>query len=114
MLCLRVQARIWFEDDEGRSLIGSGGARLLLAIDATGSLREAARRSGMSYRYAFKRVDLMNLRLGGVVKMRRGGVDKGGAELTPLGQKLLKNYSEIQAEVEKVIEKHRLSGEDAL
>lgn len=105
--CLEIKARIWFEDEEGRSLIGSGGARLLSEIDATGSLREAARKTSMSYRYAFKRVDLMNKRLGGVVKMHRGGVDKGGAELTPLGKEMLRKYKAIQAEVEEVVSRYR-------
>lgn len=108
---MKIRARIWFEDEEGRSLIGSGSARLLSEIDATGSLRKAARKAGMSYRYAFKRVDLMNERLGGVVKMHRGGVDKGGAELTPLGKEVLEMYKEIQAEVEKVVVRYRSSGE---
>ncbi len=108
---MKIKARIWFEDEDGRSLIGSGGARLLAAIDEGRSLREGARKSGMSYRYAFKRVDLMNKRLGGVVKMRRGGVDKGGAELTPLGKEMLKKYRAIQAEVDEVVTRYHPASE---
>ena len=44
----------------------------------------------------------MNERLGVTVKMRRGGVDNGGAELTPFGKKLLRNYQSIQIHVDKV------------
>ncbi len=110
---MKIRARIWFEDEEGQSLIGSGGARLLAAIEASGSLREAARKSSMSYRYAFKRVDLMNKRLGKVVKMHRGGADKGGAELTPFGREILKKYRSIQAEVDEVVAKQQPVNESA-
>jgi|TARA_B100001971_G_scaffold198901_1_gene208988 molybdate transport system regulatory protein len=75
---------------------------LLDKIERLGSLRAAAREANMSYRYAFKRIDLMNERLGVTVKMRRGGVDNGGAELTPFGKKLLRNYQSIQIHVDKV------------
>ncbi len=79
-----------------------GGSFLLDKIERLGSFRAAAREANMSYRYAFKRIDLMNERLGVAVKMRRGGVDKGGAELTPFGKKLLRNYQSIQIHVDKV------------
>jgi len=106
---MKIRARIWFEDEEGHSLIGAGGARLLSEIDSTGSLKEAAKRAKMSYRYAFKRVDLMNERLGAVVQMHHGGVEKGGARLTPLGKEVLAKYRIVEAEVERALSKRQKS-----
>ncbi len=106
---MKIRTRIWFEDDKGHSLIGAGGARLLSEIDSTGSLKEAAKRAKMSYRYAYKRVDLMNERLGKVVQMHHGGVDKGGAELTPLGKEVLAKYRSVAAAVERTIAEQRHS-----
>jgi len=102
-MCVKIRVKVWFEDEEGVSIIGSGGAALLSEIERSETLKEAARRVGMSYRYAYKRVDLMNKRVGRVVELRRGGVERGHASLTPLGRELLAKYRAVEAEIRDVI-----------
>ena len=82
--------------------MGPGKADLLDAIAATGSISAAAREMGMSYRRAWMLVDMMNtcFRLP-VVSTAKGGVEGGGATLTPTGRKALREYRHLSETVAK-------------
>ena len=72
----------------GRS-IGPGKIRLLEAIDRTGSISQAGRSLGMSYRRAWLLIDDMNQCFrDAVVSARPGGSQGGGAVLTEFGAEL--------------------------
>ena len=58
---IRLRARVWAEE-RGAQLITDASADLLEQIAATGSLSEAARRLGYSYRRAWMMLDAMNAR----------------------------------------------------
>jgi molybdate transport system regulatory protein len=71
----------------GRAL-GPGKIRLLEAIEKTGSISQAGRKLGMSYRRAWLLVDDMNRCFREpVVTAQPGGSQGGGAALTVFGQK---------------------------
>jgi len=84
------------------SALGPGKIALLEHIEATGSLSQAARELGMSYRRAW-------LLLGDVNRMFTdpattasvGGSGGGGAQLTDLGRAIVKAYREIEDAAEK-------------
>jgi molybdate transport system regulatory protein len=96
MATIRLTVRVDF--GSGRAL-GPGKIRLLEAIDRTGSISEAGRSLKMSYRRAWLLVDDMNgCFRDPVVATKPGGAHGGGAELTPLGQELIKKYRLIEAE----------------
>lgn len=82
--------------------IGPGKADLLEAIASTGSISAAARTMGMSYRRAWMLVDTMNacFRLP-LVSTAKGGVEGGGASLTPTGRKALREYRFVLKTVDK-------------
>jgi molybdate transport system regulatory protein len=81
----------------GTVLFGPGKADLLEAIAATGELRAAARRLGMSYMRAWTLVQAMNEAFGRpVVSTKRGGSLHGTACLTPLGLRALTLYHEME------------------
>ena len=81
----------------GKPPFGPGKAELLEYIAATGSIRTAAQEIGMSYPRAWSLVREMNgLFVEPLVTRTRGGGSGGGAELTPLGEKVLKAYTRME------------------
>ncbi len=81
----------------GKPPFGPGKAELLEYIAATGSIRTAAQETGMSYPRAWGLVREMNaLFTGPLVTRTRGGGSGGGAELTPLGEKVLQLYQRME------------------
>jgi molybdate transport system regulatory protein len=82
----------------GREIaLGPGKADLLAAIDATGSIQKGAAKLKMSYMRAWNLVRIMNgcFRCP-LVEALRGGKSKGGAQLTPLGKKILSLYLTLE------------------
>lgn len=84
-------------DFGGNRSIGPGKVRLLEAIDQTGSISQAGRALGMSYRRAWLLIDDMNQCFShAVTTARPGGSQGGGAELTPFGKELIRAYRAIE------------------
>lgn len=82
----------------GLGQIGPGKIELLRKIREQQSISAAAREMGMSYRRAWLLVDDLNaaFRRPVVVKWM-GGSSRGGATLTPTGEKLVKSYDAVIA-----------------
>jgi molybdate transport system regulatory protein len=77
--------------------IGPGKIALLEAIRDTGSISEAARYLGMSYRRAWMLVDQLNETLHEpAVSTRQGGQRGGWTVLTPTGERVIKLYHTIE------------------
>lgn len=91
----RLQIRLWLAPD---CWIGPGKADLLELIGQTGSISEAGRRMGMSYKRAWSLVEGLNrIFRAPLVTSERGGAGGGGAALTPLGQDVLTRFRRIEA-----------------
>jgi molybdate transport system regulatory protein len=85
-------------DFGGNRAIGPGKVRLLEAIHDTGSISQAGRALGMSYRRAWLLVDDMNHCFSEpVIDAQPGGAQGGGAALTTFGRELVRNYRAIEA-----------------
>jgi len=98
----------------GRS-IGPGKIRLLEAIDRTGSISQAGRVLGMSYRRAWLLIDDMNQCFrDAVVSARPGGAQGGGAMLTVFGTELVRDYRAIETAAEVAAKKRLRRLEAAL
>ncbi len=83
--------------------IGPGKIELLEAIDATGSLSEAARRLGMSYRRAWLLLDSLNKGFASPLATASvGGKGGGGVQVTPLGAELVKRFRRLEASVDRL------------
>jgi molybdate transport system regulatory protein len=90
----RLVIRIEFDDVHA---VGPGKIRLLEAIRDAGSIREAGRSLGMSYRRAWLLVADMNACFEEpVVSTQLGGVHGGGAAVTRFGAQLIESYREIE------------------
>jgi len=96
----------------GRS-IGPGKIRLLEAIERTGSISQAGRALGMSYRRAWLLIDDMNQCFrDAVVSAQPGGAQGGGAMLTKIGAGLVRDYRAVETAAEVAAQK-RLRGLEA-
>lgn len=95
--------KIWLGKDTDH-VLGEGGAILVKAIGKYGSISEAARRTGMSYKYAWDQLERMEKAVGKPVLRRiRGGKSGGGTELTDTAKALLKEYDTMRESVRNVL-----------
>jgi molybdate transport system regulatory protein len=82
--------------------VGPGKISLLERIEASGSLSQAARELGISYRRAWLLLDDLNHAfVEPATTTSVGGTGGGGAQLTPFGKALITAYREIERETEK-------------
>ena len=96
-MAARVVLRLDF--DAGRRL-GHGKVSLLEAIGRHGSIAAAAREFGMSYRRAWRLVDELNRMFREpLVATRGGGRNGGGADLTALGEAVVRLYREAERKI---------------
>jgi molybdate transport system regulatory protein len=93
---VRLTLRVDFGTDRA---IGPGKVLLLEAIRDTGSISQAGRSLGMSYRRAWLLVDDMNRCFREpVVTAQPGGSQGGGAALTAFGIEVIQKYRAIETE----------------
>jgi len=93
-----VRSKVWFEVG-GDHAFGNGVADLLENIARLGSLQEAAKATGMSYRYAWDLVRSVEDHLGRELLDRHaGGPNGGGSELSPEGRRLLDVFTQLRSD----------------
>jgi molybdate transport system regulatory protein len=79
--------------------IGPGKIDLLEAVHEHGSISAAARSLGMSYRRAWLLIDELNRTLKTpATSSETGGSSGGGCVLTPVGEKIVRLYRDIEVE----------------
>src|SRR6185436_10438579 len=84
--------------------LGPGKARLIAAIEATGSISAAARQMGMSYRRAWQLVEAINSSFNRpVVITAVGGKRGGGAAVTAFGRELVEIYARMEEKASAAI-----------
>ncbi len=83
---------------DGLDLGGAVRMGLLQAVAEQGSITQAAKAYGMSYKAAWDAIDAMNTLSGSpLVERSSGGKGGGRTRLTDHGQRLLQRYGELQA-----------------
>lgn len=98
-----LKARIWVEV-AGKPAINDAAADLLEQIGVCGSLSEAARRLGFSYRRAWMLLDTANRQWPSpLVITATGGRHGGGAALTETGRHILRTYRDLQLQLEHLL-----------
>jgi molybdate transport system regulatory protein len=101
-------ARLTIRVDLGKGgALGPGKIRLLELIQSHGSISEAGRVMGMSYRQAWLLVDNLNQSFRqAVVSKQTGGRRGGGACLTAWGRKVIERYRAIEAAAQRAVAPH--------
>ncbi len=95
---LKAEGRFWLTQP-GSSAIGHGRIKLLECIHRGGSISQAARDMGMSYKAAWDAVDGMNnLADGLLVERTTGGRHGGGTRLTERGLRVIEVYRAAEAQ----------------
>ena len=98
-----VRFRIDFAE---HSSLGPGKIHLLEAIRDSGSLSQAARNMGMSYRRAWLIVESLRQSFREPVTVSSaGGKDGGGMLVTEFGDALIRNYRELERDFATLAER---------
>jgi len=101
---IRAAQRIWLHDD-GKPTFGPGTLRLLVLVTQTGSLHQAAKKTGMAYSKAWRIVKNAEEHLDVKLLERHiGGSAGGGSALTPDGQRLVAGFVAMRAEAEQSLQ----------
>ncbi|WP_425261112.1 TOBE domain-containing protein [Rubrivivax sp. RP6-9] len=104
----RLTGRLEVSTELG-SFLGDTRVRLLEAIDAHGSISQAARHVPISYKAAWDAVDAMNnLAERALVESSTGGRAGGGTRLTEHGRRVVAMYRAVEAEYQTALD--RLAG----
>lgn len=100
---IELQGALWMTVG-GEKLGGAGRVELLAAIAQCGSITQAAKAVGLSYKAAWDAIDTMN-NLAGVALVERvtGGKGGGGTRLTPRGVQLVQNFNLIEREHQQFV-----------
>jgi molybdate transport system regulatory protein len=94
---MKLKLKVNLENGEGEPFMGIGLVWLLREIDACHSIHEAAERLDLSYVKALKILNRLEANVPEPVLLRRrGGHERGGAELTEYGQALVTTYDAMQ------------------
>lgn len=94
---MKAVTRITFLDDNDEKFFGEGPARLMRAVEETGSLRAAAMSMDMAYTKALKLIRNAENALGyPLIRRTTGGKDGGGSCLTEEGKEWLQRYEDYR------------------
>lgn len=93
-----LRVHLWLERERGM-FFGLGRVQLLELVDRLGSLNQAAKAVGMSYRAAWGRIKASEESLGAPLLAQASG--RKGYELTPLARQLMGDFMAWHADVER-------------
>ena len=92
-----LRPKVYFDPDIS---IGPGKVDLLIQVQRLRSISAAAKSLGMPYKKAWLLIDTLNTGIGKpVVVTSTGGRGGGGAELTPLGARLVERYMALERRI---------------
>lgn len=88
----------------GICFLGAMKTELLHEIIQSGSLSGAAKKLKISYQHAWTMIEEMNrIAPEPLVILKRGGANGGGAEISTYGERILKEYRQIEAQIKKLV-----------
>ncbi|MGM0517448.1 MAG: winged helix-turn-helix domain-containing protein [Pseudomonadota bacterium] len=99
-----IHARLWLIDDAGEHYLGVGKVRLMEAIEELGSISQAARRMGMSYKRAWSLIQEVNqLEEQPYVVKEVGGAGGGHATVTETGHRAIERYRQLEDDLREFL-----------
>ena len=102
---LQLNYKIWLETSGHIGVLGDKKCELLRAIDETGSLNEAMKKLGLTYRKTWDNLRKMEHELGfPLIKPTRGGAEGGNTVLTLEGRIIIAAFEKFHAEFDSIIQ----------
>jgi molybdate transport system regulatory protein len=99
---LEIRSKVWIEAG-GDPVFGKGRRMLLEAIEIHGSINQAAKEIGISFRKAWGHITAMEDRLGmKLVERTTGGRNGGGAVITEEAKRFLKKFELLEREIRRI------------
>jgi len=111
--CFEYSFRLYLNAD-GKRVLGKGGAQILEAIEECGSISDAAKKLGMSYKFMWDyltrirrivKTPIVVTYRGGAERHRKGG---GGTTLTPFARRMLEEFHSTEAHLKKILNRRRV------
>lgn len=103
---MKCRIRLALTDHHDRPFAGIGVIRLLNAIVEHGSIHHAAKTCGLSYVKAWTMMNRLDQGLGQpVLRRQTGGVNGGGAVLTPFGKKFLRAFERHHHQLNQIAQR---------
>jgi molybdate transport system regulatory protein len=100
-------------DRKGQTLLAGRRIALLEGIETLGSISQAAKAVGLSYKGAWDMVDTINNVAGKPVVLREtGGQHGGGSRLTEHGRQLVQLYRQLESGQQRVLARLQAAGHD--
>ncbi len=98
------RVKVWLEL-RGEYVFGHGLSRMLEAVRETGSIKEAAKSLGKSYRYVWGRIKQAEESIGeSLVETQVGGTGNHRSDLTPRAVELLEAFHALRQRMTEVLE----------
>ena len=103
-----VGGQLWLQKD-GEVFMVAETIHLLKLVEKMGSIAQAAKELNISYQKAWNIIDVANrnARLP-LIKRKRGGNAGGGAEITAEGNKMIREFDELQKRFNEFIDNSSL------
>jgi molybdate transport system regulatory protein len=100
----RVNGSLWLEGN-GTRFFGPGPVELLQLIEETGSINQAAKKMGMSYKKAWEMVSRLNEVVGSpMVITATGGEKGGGSSISDEAKQMIAWYQSLREKFKKFME----------
>lgn len=101
---LTIKYKIWLETDDSDGILGDGKWKLLKAISESGTLTEAMKKSGLSFRKTWNNLNKIEEMLGfPIIQKQRGGIKGGKTTLTPQGQAIVNAFDKFHQKYDVIL-----------
>jgi molybdate transport system regulatory protein len=108
---LTPRVKVWLECPDGRYAFGLGISEILLAVDRAGSIKQAARHLGKSYRHVWGRVKEAEAALSQqLVVTQVGGEGAQRSTLTPAARQLAQDFLAVRQRMQKAVAREFAAG----
>jgi molybdate transport system regulatory protein len=103
---LRLNYKIWLETTGQVGVLGDKKCELLRAIDETGSLNEAMKKLGLTYRKTWDNLKRIEQELGfPLIIPTRGGAEGGNTVLTVEARIIIAAFEKFHSQFDTIIQK---------
>src|ERR1700754_943723 len=105
---LSINGSLWLESN-GKRFFGPGPVELLEYIELTGSINQAAKKMGMSYKKAWELVNNLNsITHRPLVVTTTGGEKGGGSTISDEAKELIAYHRDLRIRFKKFLEEETL------